>query len=63
MAYAQIRQIVTVGTFNFFVSTDAEFQCGSNSGIHFAIHALVLVQFAFYFQKAGGENINRHRTP
>ena len=31
-----------------------------NGSIHFAVHALVLAQFAFYFQKASDENKNRH---
>ncbi len=48
---------MTMGTFDF---TDAEFQCGSNGNIHFAIYALILIQFAFYFQKAGDKNKNRH---
>ena len=32
----------------------------SHGDIQFAIHALVLAQFAFYFQKASDENKNRH---
>ena len=51
---------MTVGTFDFFIWTDAEFQCGSNGGIHVAIHALVLAESAFYLRKASDENINRH---
>ena len=51
---------MTVGTFDFFIWTDAEFQCDSHGNIHFAIHALVLAQFAFYFRKAGDENKNRY---
>ena len=49
---------MTVGTFHNFIWTDAEFQCGSNGNLHFATHALVLAQFAFYFGKAGDENKN-----
>ena len=51
---------MTVGTFDFLIWTDAEFQCGSNGNIHFAIYTLVLTQFAFYFRKASDENKNRH---
>ena len=50
---------MTVGTFNFFIWTDTEFQCDSNSSICFAIYALVIAQFAFYSQKASDENKNR----
>ncbi len=42
-------KVMIVGTFDFFIWTDAEFQCDSHGDIHFAIHALVLAQFAFYF--------------
>ena len=51
---------MTVGTFDFFIWTDAEFQCDSDGNIHFAIHALVVAQFAFYFWKASDKNKNRH---
>ena len=50
---------MTVGTFDFFICIDAEFQCDSNGNICFAIYALVIAQFAFYSRKAGDENKNR----
>ena len=34
MGHAHIRQVVTMGTFDFLIWTDTEFQCGSNSDIH-----------------------------
>ena len=58
----RLGKLWTVGTFDFFIWTDAEIQCDSDGDIHFAIHALVLAQFAFYFQKAGVENKKTHIT-
>ena len=57
--HAQIRQVMTIGTFDFVIWTDAEFQCDSNSNICLAIYALVIAQIAFYSQKASDENKNR----
>ena len=51
---------MTVGTFDFFIWTDAEFQCDSHGDIHLVIHALVIAQFAFYSRKASDKNKNRH---
>ena len=50
MAHDLIRHALTMGTFNFFIWIDAEFQCGSDGTIQFARHAfarhvLVIAQF------------------
>ena len=48
MVHGLIRQVLLMGTFDFFIWIDAEFQCGSDSTIHFARYALVIAQFACY---------------
>ena len=59
MPHTQIRQAIAMGTFDFFIWTDAEFRYSSDGSIHFPIYGFVSSEFHFFSKKASSKNENR----